>query len=119
LSLCHPTQGKNRVKLFSSQLNDSCAESCRHLERFVQKYSLWLEEELQFSKTFMEQLLLHSHKKLSVPGPSSGHPVKLYSDCECISESRKRKVQQFLELQSPDAAEASWRAVGKRDAADV
>jgi hypothetical protein len=41
---------KNTVKLFF-QLNDHWARSFEHLERFVHKYSLWLEE-LQLSEVY-------------------------------------------------------------------
>jgi hypothetical protein len=110
---------KNKVKLFSSQL--IWAKSFRHLERFVQKYSLWLEEELKLSEEVYGLIDATQSQEISVPGPSRGHPVKLFT--ECSRKIKMRKVQQLLEPQGPEeiafAAEASLQAAGKRDTADI
>jgi hypothetical protein len=60
-----------------------------------------LKKNYNFPKKFMEQLLLQS-QEASVPQPNRGRLVKLFTDCECSSKIKKRKVQQLLELQSPE-----------------
>jgi hypothetical protein len=66
------------------------------LERSIQKYSLWLEE-LRLSEEIYGTIGATQSQEASMPGPSIGCPVNIFTYSECSSKIKKRKVQQLLE----------------------
>jgi hypothetical protein len=85
------------VKLFSSQFNDCWAKSFGHVKRYVQKYSLWPEEKLQFSKEVYGTIAATQSQEVSVC-LDQVQVILCSFFTECSSKIKKRKVQQLQEL---------------------
>jgi len=81
---------RNEVKLFHPKINDHQAQSCRHLDKFLWNYSHWLEEEIKFSEEVHGTIVATQSQEISMPEPSKGHHVKLFT--ECSSKCEKRRV---------------------------
>lgn len=110
------------LKDFVDNFNRRWKQAHRVKERFLSKYSDWLQKEIKFSKTVYDSKLTKNIINTPTPSTSTvGRPRKLFH--ESSDKSKRRKVQSLVSAHSEQelihAAQVSLHKSGKRDAAKM